>query len=150
MTLSALVTEPNDKKRAAGRQTIIYVCFALFCGLFSATYEHFSHQIYSNYMIWLFAFPLLLGALPYTLIGLLKRLPLPAQHTADVWDCGITTLAVGSCVTGALEIYGTTSSYTAAYWPIGTSLLAAGLILYISEARASKAQPPAEDPRMSA
>ena len=148
--MSASVTEPRDKKRAAGRQTIIYVCIALFCGLFSAIYEHFSHGVDSNYMIWLFAFPLFLGALPYALIGLVKRLPLPTRHAADAWDCGITTLAVGSCVTGVFEIYGTSSSYTTAYWPVGLSLLAAGLILYIHEARERAAEPPAGDRSLSA
>lgn len=148
--MSASVIEPRDKKRAAGRQTIIYVCIALFCGLFSAIYEHFSHQVYSNYMIYLFAYPLLLGALPSALIGLVKRLPLPSQHTADAWDCGITTLSVGSCVTGVFEIYGTTSSYTTAYWPVGLSLLLAGFLLYVHDAKTQAEQPPANDQSMSA
>lgn len=148
--MSASVTELRGKKRAAGRQAIIYICIALFCGLFSAVYEHFSYGVYSNYMIWLFAFPLFLGAVPYFLISLSKRLPLPARHTSDAWDCGVTTLAVGSCATGVFEIYGTSSSYTAAYWPVGISLLAAGLLLYLHDIKQQRIQPPADNKTMSA
>lgn len=129
---------------------MIYVCIALFCGLFSAVYEHFSHGVSSNHMVWLFAFPLFLGALPYALIALSKRLPMPLQKAADVWDCGITTLAVGSCVTGVFEIYGTTSDYTAAYWPVGLGLLLVGAIRYIREAKLRGTQPPAGEQSMSA
>ena len=143
--MSASLIDPRGKKRAAGRKTIIYVCIALFCGLFSAIYEHFSHQVYSNDMIYLFAYPLLLGALPYLGISLSKRLPLPTQHAADAWDCGVTTLAVGSCVSGVLEIYGTTSNYVAAYRPAGILLLAAGLALYVRATRTRGAESPEEN-----
>jgi len=141
--LSASVTEPRDKKRAAGRQAIIYICIALFCGLFAAIYEHFSHGVYSNYMIFLFAYPLFLGALPYLGISLSKRLPLPDRRGSDVWDCGVTTLTVGSCVTGVFEIYGTSSSYTTAYWPVGIALLIAGALLYVRQMKSRAGQTPA-------
>ncbi len=145
--MSASVIE--RKRRSAVRQTVIYVCIAMFCGLFSAIYEHFSHGVYSNAMICFFAYPLVLGALPYAAIALSKRLPLPEKRAAGVWDCGVTTLAVGSCLRGVLEIYGTTSSYTALYAPVGIALLAVGAILYFREAKARRTQPPAESRSVS-
>jgi hypothetical protein len=33
-----------------------YLGFTLFCGLFSLIYEHFSHGVYSDYMVYLFLF----------------------------------------------------------------------------------------------
>lgn len=129
--MSASDTELCEKKRLAGRQAIIYIAVSLFCGLFSAVYEHFSHKIYSDYMIWLFAFPAFLGALPYIGISLSERLPMPSRQAAGAWDCGIMTLTLGSCVRGVLDIYGTSASLTAVYFPTGLALLAAGLLLYL-------------------
>lgn len=138
--MSASDTEIREKKRKAGRQAIIYICIALFCGLFSAVYEHFSHGVRSNYMVWLFAFPALLGALPCTVIGLLQNLPLPSRQAAGAWDCGIMTLALGSCVRGVLDIYGTSSGYIAFYLPAGLVLLGAGSLLYLRGVRQAKKQ----------
>ena len=129
--MSASDTELCEKKRLAGRQAIIYIAVSLFCGLFSAAYEHFSHGVYSDYMIWLFAFPAFLGVLPYIGISLSGRFPMPSRQAAGAWDCGITTLTLGSCVRGALDIYGTSATLTAVYFPTGLALLAAGLLLYL-------------------
>lgn len=38
--------------------------FAAFCAIFAAIYEHFSHQVYSPYMICAFLFPVCLGIVP--------------------------------------------------------------------------------------
>lgn len=136
--MSASDTGIREKKRKAGRQVIVYTCTALFCGLFSAVYEHFSHGVRSNFMIWLFAFPVLLGALPCAVIGLSRRLPFPSRQAAGAWDCGVTTLALGSCVRGVLDIYGTGSAYTAFYLPAGLALLGTGFLFYLRGVRQTK------------
>ena len=41
-----------------------YLTASVFCALFGAVYELFSHGVYSYWMIYAFAFPLLLGAIP--------------------------------------------------------------------------------------
>lgn len=138
--MSASDTAIRKKKLTAGRQTIIYICTALFCGLFSAVYEHFSHGVRSNYMVWLFAFPAFLGALPCAVIGLSQSLPLPSRQAAGAWDCGVMTLALGSCVRGVLDIYGTSSGYVAVYLPAGLVLLSAGFLLYLRGLRRAKKQ----------
>ena len=125
--MSASVTEPRDKKRAAGRQAIIYLCIALFCGLFAAIYEHFSHGVYSPFMALMFLFPLAFGAAA-ALCFLSKVAPSPAVR--ELYAFGAATLTVGSCITGVFEIYGTTAPLVSVYWYAGALLTGASAVLY--------------------
>lgn len=66
----------TDKKKAGEyahkmiRYSFIYLAAAVFCALFGAVYEIFSHGVFSFYMIYAFAFPLVLGAVPMLWMGL--------------------------------------------------------------------------------
>ena len=94
---------------------------SIFFGLFGAVYELFSHQVYSYFMIYAFALPLVLGALPWALaLRLGKRIP---AGVPALWDAAVLTLTVGSVLRGVLDIYGTTSSLLMAY-PIAAAMLA--------------------------
>ena len=98
--------------------------WALFLALFGAVYEYFGHEVYSYYMIYAFAFPLALGALPWCVLALRAR---RVQRTAaQLWDSGVLTLAVGSVFRGVLEIYGTTNRLVIIYFIVGAALLAVG------------------------
>ena len=108
----------------------VYLAVALFCGFFGYVYERFSHGVYSNYMVFLFLFPLLGGALPYGLMLLLKARA-PGRVPANLFNSGVATLTAGSCVQGIFEIYGTSSPYVAAYWWAGAALLALGAGAYL-------------------
>ncbi len=101
----------------------------LFCALFGAIYEAFGHGVYSYGMLYAFAFPLVLGVTPLLLITML-RAPYPNRFTRSVYHAGIATLTVGSLVTGALEIYGTTNPLTLVYWIAGGALAAIGTAAY--------------------
>lgn len=103
---------------------------SLFCALFGAVYECFSHGVYSYWMIYAFVFPLALGALPLTLVAALS-LPGPNCIVRSILHAGIAVLTVGSIVTGVLEIYGTTNPLTAGYWILGSILTVFGTILYL-------------------
>ena len=46
----------------------LYVLAAVNVAVFSAIYEHFSFGVYSPFMIFAFAVPLLMGALPFLLL----------------------------------------------------------------------------------
>ena len=80
-------------------------------------------------MLYAFAFPLVGGVLPFFLL-LCTRRPFPNRLTRSVYHAGIATLTVGSLVSGALEIYGTTSGLTAVYWIAGAALCVAGATGY--------------------
>ena len=104
-----------------------YLLSALFCALFGAVYELFSHQVWSRFMIYAFAFPLLLGAIPFFLLRMRGK-PFPGK-AAELVHAGVAALTVGSILQGALEIYGTSNPLTAVYWAAGGALVSIGWLL---------------------
>lgn len=121
----------NQEKKHMRRTSLIFLCVTLFCGLFGAVYEHFSHNVYSNYMIYLFMFPLFGGVLPYAVFGLAPKIKCPSPASVRIFNSGVAALTVGSCVKGVLDIYGTSSSYQPIYWAIGIALTALGFAMYL-------------------
>lgn len=113
------------KLNAQQKLILIDLFAALFCVLFGAVYELFSHGVYSYGMLYAFVFPLVLGVLPLLLLTML-RAPYPNRFARSVYHAGIATLTVGSIVSGALEIYGTTNPLTLIYWIVGGALYALG------------------------
>ncbi|MBQ6568687.1 MAG: carbohydrate-binding domain-containing protein [Clostridia bacterium] len=110
------------------KRNILYnIIAAVFLALFGAVYEHFSHEVYSYYMIYAFAIPLVLGALVYTVMLIGKKYP--AKAFVTVWNAAIAALGIGCVFRGVLEIYGTTNSLTVVYPIVGGALLLAGLLL---------------------
>ena len=101
--------------------------WALFLALFGAVYEYFGHAVYSYYMLYAFALPLALGALPWCVMALRRRRP-PCRIAAQLWDSGVLTLAVGSVFRGVLDIYGTTNRLVVVYAAVGAALLLAGAV----------------------
>ena len=69
----------SDKKTAAEyadrltRYSFIYLAAAIFCALFGAVYEFFSHGVFSFFMIYAFAIPLAAGAFPLLWIALRSK-----------------------------------------------------------------------------
>lgn len=109
---------------------LIDLTAALFCALFGAVYEIFGHGVYSYGMIYAFVFPLALGVTPMLFIMML-RAPYPNRFARSVYHAGIAALTVGSLVSGALEIYGTTNPLTLVYWIAGGALVAFGAVTYL-------------------
>ena len=114
------------------KRLISYSGITVFCGMFSAVYEHFSHGVYSNYMVYLFAIPLVLGVVP----ELISRI-IPAFRATSPWakllqNLAIATLTVGSALQGVVEIYGTTSPYILYYFVAGIGLLLASIITLLT------------------
>lgn len=132
--MTLFTSDIKEEKKHARRVSLIYLCITLFVGLFSAVYEYFSFGVYSNYMIFLYMFPLVAGVLPFAAAGLVNGLPCPSPASERVYNCGVATLTVGSCLAGVLEIYGTTSIYIQFYWITGIAVMASGFILYLVSA----------------
>ena len=111
------------------RSALVHTAVAAFCALFGAVYEEYSHGVISYFMIYAFAFPLVLGVLvPLALCAAKKRVP--SQKAAWCWNAGIATLTVGSIFYGVIEIYGTTNRLASVYPAVGGILLLAGAGLY--------------------
>ena len=121
----------SEKKYAA--VTGAYLLSALGCAIFGEVYELFSHEVYSCFMICAFAFPLLLGAIPFFLLRKRGK-PFPGK-AAELVHAGVAALTVGSMLQGVLEIYGTSNPLTIAYWAAGGTLTATGwLLTFIKQA----------------
>ena len=124
-------TEANEK--AASKTALVYLLVSLFCCLFGAVYESYSHGVYSGYMIYAFVFPLAGGALPFCVLSLTGTKKYPCRRSRNLYHSGIAALTVGSIVRGILDIYGTTNFLASFYWPAGILLAAAGVIFYLAQ-----------------
>ncbi len=136
--MSASLTSPEKKQMR--RTSLIFFSITLFCGLFSAVYERFSHGVYSNFMVCLFLFPFLGGVLPYAVLGLAPKIPCPSRAASRLYNSGIATLAAGSCIKGVLDIYGTASVYIPVYWAAGIALTILGFAAYLIGTRRRRAE----------
>ena len=56
------IKDPHAKMEKTG---FIYLFVSLFCVLFGAVYEYFSHEVYSYFMIYAFVIPQVGGVLPF-------------------------------------------------------------------------------------
>lgn len=96
----------------------------LFCCLFSAVYEAFSHHVFSGWMLCLPLYPAVLGVLPFLLLR--KRIPAWSQQ---LWHCGVATVMAGSCLTGVFEIASIHMPYTAVFLGMGDMLMMTSIAL---------------------
>lgn len=129
MILSTSAT--NSKKSA--RIALCYLIVAIFCAIFSTVYEYCSHNVYSPFMVFAFAFPLILGGLPFFILKLLKTENYPSLWVKNLLHSGVATLTVGSIVRGVLDIYGTTNPLSKYYWPLGIGLYLLAVIIWIAQ-----------------
>ncbi|GHV27219.1 hypothetical protein FACS18948_4230 [Clostridia bacterium] len=130
MTLFTSVTDPN----VCGllKTGFAYVLIAIFCAFFGAIYEAFSHAVYSMYMIYAFAFPLVGGAAVTLLYAAFLHKRILSTLVKQLYNSGIATLTVGSVFAGALEIYGTTNWLVMVYWVVGIGFVAVSLLLFVT------------------
>mgnify|MGYP006988895184 CR=1 FL=1 len=104
------------------------------CATFGAIYEHFSHGVYSYYMIYAFALPLLLYVLPNILLLFFGKREIP-EYSRLLWNFGLTTLTVGCIMQGVLVIYGTGNRLMLLYPVLGGMLMTAGVVVWIVRLR---------------
>ncbi|MGI6205330.1 MAG: hypothetical protein ACOYJI_01685 [Anaerovoracaceae bacterium] len=114
-------------KGSAAKTAMRYLVATLLVLVFGLIYEHFSHGVYSGYMVFAFAFPLIGGFLPF--LGMaLAEMPTVKGTFHTLYDFGIASLTTGSIVQGILEIYGTTNHLTSYYWIVGAVMMIVGII----------------------
>ena len=118
----------NNSKRAS-KTALIYVVISIFCALFGLIYELYSHEVYSFYMIYAFAFPLVLGVLPFSVLGVIRVNKRISLFVHNLIHSGIATLTLGSIVKGVFDIYGTTNQLSNYYWYCGSILYLVGVVI---------------------
>lgn len=132
MILSTL--NRNDKNRL-----IRYAAITLFCLVLFIVYSIFSHGVYSNYMTFLFAWPMLLGFVPSLLIAKVSSLSEPSNLTKALYHAGLASVTVSSLLRGIFEIAGTSSPYQMPLMYFGIGMLVAGVIVYVCFRKTPKA-----------
>ncbi len=104
--------------------------FAFFCGLFGAVYEIFSHEVYSYFMIYAFAIPLIFGVIiPFVLLRFTGMRV--TGHALVVLNMAIVTLTVGCIFRGVLDIYGTTNRMIIVYPSVSAILFVLAVCIYM-------------------
>lgn len=125
----------DDQKRP--RTALHWLIAAASCAAVSILYAQFSHGVSSGFMSFMCLFPLLMGALPFGAVRLLgAREPSPAARW--LWNFGVVTLTVGSCMRGVFDIYGGTSTLLPVYWWVGGALAVTGAVLYVLDISARR------------
>ena len=128
MTLSILESS-KDLKELTGTCLVSALC-SLFLLVFSYIYSLFSHGVHSPFMTFLFAWPLLLCAVPALVCLHVRRIPGPSVLSSLFWHTGTAAVTVSSLLRGIFEIAGNSSVYQTALMIAGLLFLAVGMILY--------------------
>lgn len=108
---------------------MVYLGFTLFCVLFASVYMIFAHGVSSNYMTFLFAWPLCGGVI--TTLGVLIARGKPIRLAFNIFNSGIAILTAGSMFRGILDIAHATSPYEIAFWIIGWLVTIIGFAIYL-------------------
>ena len=109
----------------------IYTAITVFCFVFKQIYYMFSHGVYSGYMTFLFAVPLLLGWLPAVIMWLAPSVRMPAKIASNAWHSGIAAVTVSFALRGIFDIAGTSSPYQTYLLFAGAVMLAIGAVSYL-------------------
>ena len=119
-----MCTSANETLRLrAARHARNYVLVTCLVALFSGVYERFSFGVWSGFMVFAFAVPLVLGVLPWSVNAARERPVVPSHAAHQLWSAGTTVLTVGCLFRGILDIYGTASALGIVYWVAGPVLL---------------------------
>lgn len=113
------------------RQSITYFCITAVCLLFGIIYEHFSHGVYSPFMMYAFLIPLVLGLFTSIICLYLKPGYLPNRISTNLYNAGCASITIYSIIRGVLEIYGTTNELIKIYLLITILTLLGSVINYI-------------------
>ena len=97
-----------------------YAIAAIGCAAFALIYAQFSHGVYSPFMTFMFAIPLVGGVGVATACHLAHRGELP-RTARQAWALAIASLTVASCLRGVFDIAGTASPLLVIYLVIAAA-----------------------------
>ena len=129
----------NNKERTKIEHTIrqdflITLIGTGVCLLFFLIYDQFSHNVRSNYMTYLFLWPLILGAVPYGILTFITRrtnsIKLPGNESRLFYNLGLEAVTMSSLLRGIFEIAGTASIYQTFLMYGGIVFLIIGIMFY--------------------
>ncbi len=122
----------SDDQKIMVKRLLVYIGVTVFVAVFGAIYEGFSFEVYSNFMIYAYAFCLLGGVLPTAILLWMGKVEYKPVNllAAQIYRSGLAIFTVGFLVRGALDIYGTTNKLTNVYWIGGSLFLLVAAIIF--------------------
>ena len=118
----------------AFKTALVFLAVSLFCLAFSSVYGRYSHGVRSACMTFMFAYPLIGGALVYLIIGAIPKARSPGRFAENVYNSGIAALTAGSLLRGILDIAGTSSPYQPVFMLAGALMVFTGAACYLAAA----------------
>lgn len=125
----------------ARRTALTYLLVSLLCIIIPEIYDLFGHGVRSAAMDRMFLFPLLGGALPFTVRWLWIKPNRPVNRLAfNAYNSGIATLTTGRLITGVFIIAGTPSNLLDLFWLLGGLEIVFALTVILISSPKSHAQ----------
>lgn len=134
--MSTSVSESGSRSLEHARAARRYLVASLACVAFAVIYAQFSHGVYSPFMSFMFAVPLIGGACLALALYAAKVRPAPRQ-TRQAWAISLAALTIGSCLVGIFQIAGTASPYVYAYPVIAAAFAVVAIVLWVKHADAA-------------
>ncbi len=130
------------------RTALTYLLVSLLCIVFPEIYDLFGHGVRSAAMDLMFLFPLLGGAVPFTVRWLWLKPNRPVNRLAfNAYNSGIATLTTGRLLTGVFTIAGTTSNLLDLFWLLGGLEIVFALAVILISSPKSHVQSLQQHPR---
>lgn len=98
--------------------------------LITCIYYRFSHEVYSDYMSYMFMVPLVFGTLFYGTMSVCRQAPVMSRYAFNIYNSGIATLTVACMLRGILNIAGANSPYVIYFFMTGIVMLLMGLFIF--------------------
>ena len=136
--------EKTERNLQYKKILVRYLAASAFFAVFALVYYRFSHEIRSPWMTWLFAWPLIMGAVPAALeyLGILPGSGEKSEdgqeaggQQKDFYRFGIAALTSASLLRGILRIAGTDSTFVDYLFIAGAVMAAAGAVSYFLKVR---------------
>lgn len=99
----------DDLTKNRKRELLIRLFIVLFLAVAGLIYEHFSHGVFSYFMMYAFLIPFVFSFVP-ALILYLNGKEVRSKSAKTLWDSGTAFLTAGCILKGILEIYGTANA----------------------------------------
>lgn len=125
MDKNELESNQQNKSKIIIKKIIISIMVSLICMFINYIYAQFGHGVSSNYMTYMFLYPLVIGIV--TSVINIKNVKI----SSNLFICGIATITLGSFLQGIFEIAGTSTPFQSLYYILGCILIFFGIIYII-------------------
>ena len=130
-----MILSTSDIKKNIRHRRVKYIVASLFCAIFGIIYEHFSHNVYSNFMIFAFAIPLS-GGIFADILGMINIKKAKGACDSNLFSLtygvlagAVIWLTLSCIVRGVLDIYGTTNHLLKTGTAMGIAQLVFAILL---------------------